>query len=151
MEVAALLLPYNSISSNFQGRRRYLSHLPGNPMAVPQTRASPVRKGHFLPTAYRKPPAMATSGRHHPYSIGIGPGTFAFPYPSSLVSAPAPIAPVKGGSKRSAQNMPHFLKIYILFNHFVYLFFVAPPVCGDAIAAQGLDQVIHPTGGDPST
>ena len=29
--------------------------------------------------------------------------------------------------------MPHFLKIYTLFNHFVYLFFVAPSVCGDDI------------------
>ena len=77
-------------------------------MAVLQTRSIPVLEGLFLPTAYRIPPTMATAGRHHPtyvatprrthpYSIGIGPGPFAFPYPSSVVLTPGPIALVDSG------------------------------------------------------
>ena len=61
-----------------------------------------------MPTAYRIMSAMATAGRHHRAgvaaltppsspSIGIGPGPFACPYPSSLVPMTVPITSVDSG------------------------------------------------------
>ena len=52
------------------------------------------RHGHCRPPSsclggYLKPPSSP--------SIGVGPGPFAFPYPSSLVSTPATIASVDSG------------------------------------------------------
>ena len=65
-------------------------------------------RGTSLLTAYRIPPAMATAGRYHPIcvaasrrphpcSMGVGPSQFAFPYPSSPLSTPGPIASVESG------------------------------------------------------
>ena len=74
----------------------------------PPTRTNPVREGHFLPTACRITPDMAARPATRTVSVwprhaaripicGIKPAPFAFPYPSSLVSTPAPIASVDSG------------------------------------------------------
>ena len=111
---------------------------------------------------------MTTARQPHPYSIGIGPGPFAFPHPSALVSTPGPIASVDSGlhpdtlrviieriaSNDNFQNTRGILRLLGMTAHFLRKSVqtdVAPPEAAQEGAQRGwrLDRAAQGAGRPP--